>query len=317
MRVLFHANQLGYRGVEVALYDYAHYNETILGNESYIASSTEYDISALQKFTSRFSESKVFLYQDFKDLQYLVQDKIDVAYFIKAGFHDGKLIDGVKNIVHVVFQNYEPHGDKYIYIAEWLSNRMSGGSCDFMPHIIHLDAHEDDLRKEFGIPPDALVFGRHGGYDEFNLSYVHDTITTIARNNSNIYFLFMNTKPFTENLSNVIYLQPTYDLRRKREFINTCDCMIHARQRGEVFSMSIGEFLYCNKPVISSLEGLDRGHLYMLRDKGLYYTNHEELFYLITNFQKKDYQTKKLVEEYSPERVMYTFKNFLEHYSID
>ena len=31
-KIAFHSNQLGIRGTEVALYDYAHFNETILKN---------------------------------------------------------------------------------------------------------------------------------------------------------------------------------------------------------------------------------------------------------------------------------------------
>ena len=36
MKTLFHTPSIGIRGGEVALYDYAHFNETILGNESVI-----------------------------------------------------------------------------------------------------------------------------------------------------------------------------------------------------------------------------------------------------------------------------------------
>jgi hypothetical protein len=39
MKILFHSNQLALRGTEVALYDYAHYNENFLGNESLIVSN--------------------------------------------------------------------------------------------------------------------------------------------------------------------------------------------------------------------------------------------------------------------------------------
>ena len=36
--IAFHSNQLGIRGTEEALYDYAHFNETILKNKSFIIS---------------------------------------------------------------------------------------------------------------------------------------------------------------------------------------------------------------------------------------------------------------------------------------
>ncbi len=43
--VAFHSNQLGIRGTEVALYDYARYNEEILGNKSYIISCSTADLA--------------------------------------------------------------------------------------------------------------------------------------------------------------------------------------------------------------------------------------------------------------------------------
>ena len=50
MRIAFHSNQLSERGTEVALYDYAFFNEVGLGNESFIVSSGRGDLSALDKF---------------------------------------------------------------------------------------------------------------------------------------------------------------------------------------------------------------------------------------------------------------------------
>ena len=36
MNIVFHSNQLSLRGTEVAIYDYARYNEEYLGNNSII-----------------------------------------------------------------------------------------------------------------------------------------------------------------------------------------------------------------------------------------------------------------------------------------
>ncbi len=38
MKIAFHSNQLSIRGTEVVLFDYAHYNKLLLGNESFIIS---------------------------------------------------------------------------------------------------------------------------------------------------------------------------------------------------------------------------------------------------------------------------------------
>lgn len=309
MNILFHSNQLGIRGTEVALYDYAHYNETILGNLSYIAAPANSDMGALEKFKNRFGD-RVILYKYFGELMISSSYKIDAAYFIKAGFNDGLLFPGVKNLVHVVFQHYDPHGDQYVYIAEWLSDKMSKGKHDYLPHIIKMEDHNIDYRDFLNIPQDAIVFGRHGGYEEFNYEFTYEPIIQAAKNNSNIYFLFMNTKPFSEGVKNIIYIEPGYDVQVKRSFINTCDAMIHGRKKGEVFSLSMGEFLYCNKPVITTPMGEDAGHLHMLKDKGIYYNNGEELYSILTSFEKKDYNVKPIVDPYSPEEVMKKFQSF-------
>jgi hypothetical protein len=310
MNILFHSNQLGVRGTEVALYDYAHYNETILGNVSYIAAPANSDMSALDKFKNRFGD-RVIIYNTFGELGFSSSYRIDVAYFIKAGFNDGLLIPGIKNIVHVVFQHYEPHGDHYVYIAEWLTNKMSKGVHDFIPHIIKMEDHEEDYRDFLKIPKEAIVFGRHGGYEEFNYEFTYDPIIQTAKNNPNIYFVLMNTKPFSNGINNIIYIGSSYDLSVKRAFINTCDAMIHGRRKGEVFSMSIGEFLYCNKPIVTTPMGEDSGHLHMLKDKGLYYNSGNELYAILNSFEKKEYNMKSLVDPYTPEAIMKKFKTLL------
>jgi hypothetical protein len=53
---------------------------------------------------------------------------------------------------------------------------------------------------------------------------------------------------------------------KKANFINTCDAMIHARQRGESFGLSVAEFLSLDKPVLAWEGGRDLNHLEMLKD---------------------------------------------------
>ena len=63
MRVSFHSNQLGVRGTEISLYDYAFYNREILGNKSIIVSDRNADMSAYEKFNREF---EVILYDRFE-----------------------------------------------------------------------------------------------------------------------------------------------------------------------------------------------------------------------------------------------------------
>lgn len=309
MNIGFHSNQLGIRGTEVALYDYAFYNETILGNKSFIISDKNKDLWTLDKFIKIFD---VFLYDKFSDVEdYVKSNNIEVTYFIKAGDIDGKILNSCKNAIHAVFPYNQPHGDSYMYVSEWLSLLMTKNDQNYVPHIIKLPDVDFNYREALNIPDDALVFGRHGGYKQFDIDWVKEEVCKFARNNSNVYFLFLNTEPFSYDLPNIIYLEPEYDINRKTAFINTCDAMIHARQEGETFGLAVGEFLHQNKPIISYKGGRDLNHLYLLKDKGLTYSNQSELREILNNFHSLTYGKfyKDLISEFAPENVMNIFKN--------
>ena len=156
----------------------------------------------------------------------------------------------------------------------------------------------------------AKVFGRHGGYDTFDIGIVHNTIYNIAKNNSNIYFLFLNTKKFCVELPNIIHLNTIIDLNHKRKFINTCDAMIWGRTGGETFGLSIAEFSICNKPVIACKCG-DLAHVEFLKDKGMWYNSTNELVELIVNFKREniDYNMYK---DYTPDKVIKIFNNLIK-----
>ena len=79
MIIGFLMEKFNIRGSGVALYDYAHYNETILNNKSIIFSpNNSGDDIAFKKFYTRFP---VILYRN--DLkQSLINNKIDLLYVI-------------------------------------------------------------------------------------------------------------------------------------------------------------------------------------------------------------------------------------------
>ena len=196
--VAFHSNQLCLTGTEVALFDYADYNEHLLGNRSVIVSdqnSPNNNCEAIAKFSARFP---VYLYSDRRQIEgILAKEGVDLFYCIKAGFNDGLCSNLCKTAVHVVFEYMEPHGDVYAYISEWLANHMSAGKLPFVPHMVHLPETDEDLRSELGIPTGAVVFGRHGGFHTFDVPFVPLVVETVAERIPEIYFVFMNTKPLS------------------------------------------------------------------------------------------------------------------------
>jgi glycosyltransferase involved in cell wall biosynthesis len=168
------------------------------------------------------------------------------------------------------------------------------------------------MRNELNIPVNATVFGRHGGKEQFNIPFVHEVVYDIAKENPNIYFLFVNTDKFCKDLPNIIYLDAIVDLNLKRKFINTCDAMIWARTDGETFGLAIAEFSICNKPVIATNLCDSKEHVNILKNKGLWYNNRENLIDMInmlTTMDKKVLKEKNwnAYSEYTPEKVMKIF----------
>lgn len=314
MKIAFHSNQLGLRGVEVALYDYALYNEELLGNKSIIVSDRNSDLAAYNKFKDRFD---VYLYEDFREVIQLVdKQSIDVMYYQKAGNHDGKLVPNAKNVIHSVFQLHQPHGDVYAYISKWLANHMTGGSLPYVPYIVDILKynHEDDYREFLNIPKDATVFGYYGGKDSFNIDFVKTAVVEVAKKHRDIYFIFMNSDAFCSGLDNVIFLEGSSDFEKKIGFINTCDACLHARNGGESFGLTVAEFSSKNKPVVTTsyctVALNDLAHLDMLGDKAVLYNDYNSLIQILTNF--KDIQTSRqdwnAYSIYNPQVVMQQFK---------
>jgi len=302
MKIAFHSNQLGLRGTEVSLYDYAIGNRDILGNESIIISDAKADLTTLDKFRAQFP---VYLYNDFSEVEKIIdQEKIDAFYIQKAGFNDGKLVKNAKNLVHTVFKHNEPHGEVYAYISEWLSQEMSNGKFDFVPYMINLPDHNLNYKTALGLE-NKLIFGWYGG-DNFEIPFARQAVIDIAKKRNDVMFLFMNSTPFS-NEPNIYFINSTYDLDEKVAFINTCDVMIHARERGETFGLAIAEFSSKGKPVITYGNSPERNHNMVLGDKGFYYSNYDELYTLLDNFIVPPWGCN-CYQEFTPEKVMNKFK---------
>jgi hypothetical protein len=308
VKIAFWDNGLTDRGTTVSLYDYAHYNELLLGNESIILyNSTHYgnSVCAIKKFKDRF---KVFSVDQWAKVDtILLAEKCDMIYIIKAGDWDGQVSKVCKSVIHCVFNCNSPHGNVYAAIAPWVNN--NNGKYPYVPHMINLPNHNEDYKSELNIPADAIVFGRHGGFKQFDIPFVQKTVYDIALTNKNIYFLFANTQVFCEPLPNVIHLPLITNLDEKTKFINTCDAMLWGRSDGEVYSLSQGEFSTKNKPIICKNIGYN-GHVYKLKEKALWYNDSTDLTSIILSFNKDEIQKKdwNAYDDSTPEIVMKKFK---------
>lgn len=321
MNVLFHAEQLNYRGTTNSIVDYARYNQEILGNESIIVYNSTIPILGLD--TGSIPEVIEKFKSQFKVLEYTSNDQLndiasnyDVCYSQRAGQKVDMggavlpIITSTKFGVHCVFQYHDPHGDVYAYISEWLSNNVhkayGAPLYPFVPYIVDLPEPTLNFREIVGIPKNKLVFGRHGGYNTFDVPFVKQTIAKILSQRDDIVFLFLNTEKFL-NHPNVIHINPVFDRNMTSNFIHACDAMLHARNLGESFGLAVSEFLYHNKPVLTWEGGFDRNHIQMLEDYRTVYSE-QTLYDMIVNFRslpKQDFQS--IVQPFSPKNVMNKF----------
>ncbi len=316
MKILFHENQLSYRGTSNAIFDYATYNQELLGHESVIiynkANKNNFE-AAIDKFKSKF---KVIGYNQLSELEKIVDDeKASLFYALKAGAKDGVLVSNCKTAIHSVFKQFEPHGDVYAYVSKWLAQEMTNGTYPYVPHIVKVAETASDLRDELGIPKDAIVFGRHGGQNTFDIKFAKSVVRQIARTNPNIYFLFLGTNSFVyRNIfrpyKNIIFLPASVDEIYKAKFINTCDAYLHARKQGESFGIAVGEFSTLNKPIITWAHSKEKAHLDILGDKALVYNDEKDFSTLLKNFAPdKSKNWDAYSDEFSPSKVMQKFKS--------
>lgn len=307
-RVAFYSPHICLRGTTVALTDYAHFNQVYLNNESIIINDKDdsrNSVSAIDKV--RQLDINLIGIQSVRDLDRVLQDnKCDAVYIIKVGRRDERWASVCKTLIHCVGMEYDPHGDVYSYVSEWLSKECSGGKCPTVPYMVHLPETDENMRNILGIPHDALVFGRNGGIDTWDISFVDQTIEKILQQRKDVYFLFQNT-PLSFRHERVIHINSTADLLYKRQFINTCDAMIHARHVGESFGLSCAEFSICNKPIITWGGSRERNHLHILKDKALVYNTADNLYHILLNLKSNSDIDWNCYREFSPIKVMEIF----------
>lgn len=322
-KIAFFVNHMSVRGIEVATFDYADYNETYLGNKTIIINFTEYasrpgnDLNpdfqpaAKKKFKERFGANFFDCATMHEVNEVLKREKVDIFYAQKAGAIDDKVSKVCKNAMHAVFPEVQVHGDKYACISSWLSGVYPHLKLPYVPYMVRLEETKETLHEALGIPHGAVVFGRHGGANSFDIKFAQEAVIEVAQQHANWYFIFLNTDKFCD-LPNVIFLPSTADMVYKTKFINTCDAMIHARERGETFGLACAEFSIQNKAVITWANSPEKSHIDILRNKGLYYTNKHDLI-TILEMCGNDVHTVRAQDwdayskDYNPEAVMKKF----------
>lgn len=311
-KIAFYQPHLDIRGSGVANYEYAKYTESILGHKSFIIcdkNDHRTDPRAEKKFKKDLNVIELPGHENMQALaDVLRSEHIDALYIHKCGLkNDGRYTDAVPLFIHVCGMENDSHGLVYAYISKWGARTLSNNIHPWVPLPVYLPKIETNLRKKLNIPDDAIVFGRYGGLDTWDIPWVNDVIKHILNEKTNYYFLFALTPVFIDH-PRVIFAEPFAELEYKSMFINTCDAMIHARSYGETFGMAIAEFSYLNKPVITYELSSQRAHIDMLGERGIYYKNTKDLYNIFKNFKVDSAKDWNAYTEFTPDKVMQKFK---------
>lgn len=318
--VAFFEYNLGIRGTQGTMWALADYNERVLGNKSIIITrspptweAADHNYESVYYFLSRF---EVFYVPIAETCAWLQKVKVDAAYIVLSGRlgevdRENLVPRSIPTITHCVFACDNKDGTIQTTISDYLSKL--GNGCVVLPNVIHVNKEiTSNMREDIGIPQDAKVFGRYGGYPTFNIPFVLQTIAIYAASRPDVYFIFMNTEPFGPKLPNMIFMEGTRDMTTKMKFINTCDAMIHARADGETYGMACGEFATMGKPVISSNHG-DTAHLDYLGDAAIIYKDAASLWGILDTFMKPRYRIENTkYEECTIDKVGPKFAKLLD-----
>lgn len=313
LTVAFLTPAIDYRGTCTALYDYAHYNETLLQNKSIILTqltpATTLNPQCARVFSDRFP---LYSYTNRNELTKLLQQQhVHVLYVIQygnnvhLGAHDSPI---TKRVVHCVFDTTTPHGDVYA------SACRSRDTIPFVPHIVRARRGWESytLRSILGIPQKATVLGRLGGYDTFNLDWAPQTLTAAVQARSDLYILLMVAHPWMPTHDRIRFLPPCVDASEREAFVRTCDGLLVAETLGHTFGLAIGLFALYEKPILcfDAEYVWNRAHIEELGEEGIYFNTPTQLYQLCTELSKTTVpRPLTAYRRYTPETVMERFRS--------
>jgi FkbM family methyltransferase len=307
----FYDNGLSERGTTTMMFSYADYTEKYFKCKSIIFYNKHHHSNnneVINRFSNRFD---VYRVENFEEIDRIILDKnIKYLYNTCGGLQNSTpLVKNCKNLIHAVFQ-IEPFGDKYSAISDYIVKKSKFLDIEAIPYMIDLPIHNDNMRNELNLPDNAFVIGRIGGYEQFDIKEAHKGIINFLNNanNNSTYFVFVNTQQFYEH-PQIIYLDKIVEPYLKVKYINTCNCMIHARSDGETFGLAVGEFSSLNKPIITCRSYKDNCHLDILGEKAIIFDSETSLINILKDIKsivtsRDDWNAYK---EYTPDKVMKKF----------
>jgi len=314
-KIAFFVDVAELRGTTTALYDYADFNERILGNTSFVfvTDTPRNDARTLARFQERFNFRFALLEPDRKN-QTLSQH--DVVYVICSGAPLALNVAPAKLAVHAVFDGASPWGDAFAMVSRSMADAHKLDT--WVPHIVRpVQWLGDNMRAELGIPPESVVFGYMGSITLFDLLGAN-AVGSVALTFPDRYFLFVFPDGPNEDMrreftgcENVRFLAPIATEGRRHAFLRTLDAGIECNRLGHTFGLSIAEMSMMGIPVLCNdlAPWKNRAHLDILGDCAILYRTNVDLTFLLATFRKRprDSRIRDRYADFSPEKVMKKF----------
>ena len=267
----------GHRGTLRSMRDYARFARQVLKVDTVLfIQHSEFD--ADKKMRIEADAGKLIAYTGSLN-DALRSNPVDVLVMQRAGWVEERPTV-MPCVIHCVFTNLITWGEKHTRISECVPSTKNSPVVHYT--VVMPDGDGSAFRARHNIPQDALVVGRHGGYETFDVPFVWQSIAAALEQRPSLYFVFMNTDtpPQFKTHPRVVTVPITADLQDISDFVNGCDAMLHARVYGETFGLACAEFAYFGKPVLSySIAPADANYHYELlkHDALVLYANQGEL----------------------------------------
>lgn len=336
---LLHANQFTERGDSVDLLLMSSYLKELLDTNSVIAFPKNSEINRARLVEALNAGHKVYQYSSRSDLEKFIEreqithnylfnngKKNDISYLTDT--NTNPILCNTTHITRAVFRNYEPFGDFYLYVSEWLFNwskrkisfskiKKAPTFVSWLPHMVDPRlGNGESFKRKFKIPPDVKVIGRIGGKSEFSDNAAKLALIEYLNLNKEVFVVLVNTENFYSH-SRIRYID--YLSRQEIwDFYEACDLFLNGRKMGETFGFSVVEPLSLGKPVIAPgifrNPLMDKHHIHLLRSVDLLYSSKSDLIYKIQrelNHPTNNQKLKDIVLEFSPKMVMKKFSEIV------
>jgi len=348
-KIIFDLGAVGERAGSVSARAYILALKKFYGIESLIAYEKNHKNNNNKRISELISEGLLLVdYSKEIDLHSIGKNwGATHSYFYTGGEYSTKWVKNTKKLTHAVFPIFEPHGDAYNYVSEWMYHKATQSKkmrtknyrftevmkaklnpykldsnipISWVPFIVDAKiGNGNDFRNEFNIPLEAKVVGRIGGFKQFDDKAAQLGVIELCNEHPDIFFVFVNTDKFYHH-KNLIFIDYLSE-QDKWDFYSAGNVFINGRLQGEGFGYSICEPLAAGKPIIAPHAArnfrMDKFHCGLLSGQNLLYKSKEDFKRKLLVQLSLPHDSKILIELVNGYKPEYVVNKFMTKFFID